>query len=161
MNFKALAKRSKNTERQDKPTDIKQKDGTTKKVRKYKKRKRFGKSILDRSPGYQVTAIEQKMKQYGGTFLRTDTSKVKASQYNHADDTYIKPTLSERMKEVGGHRVQRDLYSAFITRHAAKTLVKADRESCIKDFDNFIKLHDKLIAEIKAKGEARPVSFGF
>ena len=161
MNFKALAKRSKNTERQDKPTDIRQKDGTIKKVRKYKRRKRFGKSILDRSPGYQVTAIEQKMKQYGGTFLRTDTAKVKASQYNHADDTHVKPSLSERMKEVGGHRVQRDLYSAFITRHAAKTLVNADRESCIKDFDNFIKLHDKLIAEIKAKGEARPASFGF
>ena len=46
----ALAKCSKKTERKAETTYIKQKDGSLKQVRKYKRKKRFGKSISSRSP---------------------------------------------------------------------------------------------------------------
>ena len=61
MNWTALAKRSKKTERQMKPTELKQKDGTVRTVYKYKKKRRFGKSVNDRSPGLFMTLLEQKV----------------------------------------------------------------------------------------------------
>ena len=60
MEFSALAKRSKNTERQDKLSEVKKKDGSVKTVRKYKRKKRFGKSVNDRSPGLFQIRLKQK-----------------------------------------------------------------------------------------------------
>lgn len=51
MEFSALTKRSKKTVRQDKLSGVKQKDGSVKMVHKYKRKKRFGRSVNDRSPG--------------------------------------------------------------------------------------------------------------
>ncbi|RHS00208.1 hypothetical protein DWW20_16695, partial [Ruminococcus sp. AF14-5] len=50
-NAKKLQKRSKKAERQDKPSVIQKSDGTEQLIYKYKRRKRFGKSIKNRCPG--------------------------------------------------------------------------------------------------------------
>ena len=162
MSFSALARRSsKKAERSEKASVIKAKDGTEKAVRKFKKKKRFGKSVNDRSPAYQCTAIRQKLEQYGGIYLDTDTRSMKASQYCHDTGEYVKVQLSDRFKTIDGHRVQRDLYSAFITAHADDALSHPDRDACNRDFERFLVLHDELIARMKADGKSRKPCFGF
>ena len=102
MEFSALAKRSKKTERQDKLSEVKKKDGSVKMVRKYKRKKRFGKSVNDRSPALFQTRLKQKCAQYGLAYMETDKWKYRASQYDHDLDAYIKVELSRRFKTVAG-----------------------------------------------------------
>ena len=59
MNFKALAKKSKETKRQEKASSIQKKDGTIIEVHKYKKKKRFGKSITNRAPSQLINTIKR------------------------------------------------------------------------------------------------------
>lgn len=161
MNYKALQKRSKNTEKQDNPSEVKNKDGTVKVIRKYKRKKRFGRSLNNRSPGLFLAILKRKATQYGGTYTEVDTRSFKASQYNHVTDDYQKVTLSERFKMIGDNRIQRDLYSAFLIRNTDSTMTHPDRNKCLKAFDNFVKLHDNLIATMKHNGISMKPCFGF
>jgi len=161
MNFKALAKKAKSGGKQDKVTEIKCKDGTVKTVRKNKKRKRFGKSLNDRSPSLQQTIIKNKLAQYGGLYYEVDTKSFKASQYDHIKDEFIKVTLSTRFKDVGGHQVQRDLYSAFLLKNTAMDMKHTNRADCIASFDGFLMMHDKCIADLKNTGFHMPACVGF
>ena len=72
MDFKALAKKARETKRRDKASVIKNADGTEKTVYKYKRKKRFGKSITDRSPSFLIARLKQKCEQYGMIYLETD-----------------------------------------------------------------------------------------
>lgn len=83
MDYAALAKRSSKTERQDKPTDVVQKDGAVKTVNKFKRRKRFGRSINRRSPSRFLSELKRKAESSGGTYAEVNTQTFKASQYNH------------------------------------------------------------------------------
>lgn len=162
MDFEALARRAKKpAERSDKESTVTRKDGSTATVRKFRRKKRFGRSILDRAPSGQCAAIERKMKQYGRQYLETDTRTMKASQYDHVTDTCTPAALNERTKDIGGHTVQRDLYSAFVTGCADDTLSHPDRKKCMDLFGSFLKVHDELIAAMKADGKSRPACFGF
>ena len=114
MNFKALQKKSKKTERKEEATAIKQKDGSLKMVRKYKRKKRYGYSIKNRSPGLMQADLKTKATQYGIPYYEIDIHQYRASQLHHDTGEYIKPTLSERFKTIEGCKVQRDLYSAFL-----------------------------------------------
>ena len=160
MDFKALAKKARETKRRDKASVIKNADGTEKTVYKYKRKKRFGKSITDRSPSFLIARLKQKCEQYGMIYLETDKWKYKASQYNHVLDDYIKTALSERFKSIGAITVQRDLYSAFL-QSCMNTVEKPDRKKCIQLFDNFVKMQNDLITEMKASGKSYPACFGF
>ncbi len=143
MNFNDLAKRSKKTERSDKITNINGKE-----VKKFKKKKRYGKSINDRSPGLFMTILEQKANRYNVTFEKIDTTKVKASQYEHDKDTYVKHKLSERTKIIDKSLVQRDLYSAYIIKNV-EDLNKINKSKCKKDFKKFIKNQEQEFKRIK------------
>ena len=90
-----------------------------------------------------------------------DTRSIRASQYDHVQDRYIKVPLSCRMKEVGRHRVQRDLYSGFVIKHVMEDNRTVDRKACIRDFEAFLKAQDKCISGIKASGVTYPACFGF
>lgn len=160
MEFSALAKRSKKTERQDKLSEVKKKDGSVKIVRKYKRKKRFGKSVNDRSPALFQTRLKQKCVQYGLAYMETDKWKYRASQYDHGLDAYIKVELSRRFKTVAGQVVQRDLYSAFL-QSCMGTPEKPDREKCLQLFGQFVKMQAELIMKMKASGQSRPACFGF
>ena len=146
MDFNKLAKRSKNTERQDNPSAI---DG--KEVYKYKKKKRFGKSVSDRSPGLFVKTLEQKANRYNVKFEKIETSKVKASQYEHDKDDFVKHKLSERTKTVGKKLVQRDLYSAYIIKNV-EDLENINKSKCKKDFKKFIKNQEQEFKRIRKLG---------
>lgn len=153
MDYSALAKRAKKCKRQKRSSVVKTKQGKKKTIFKYKRRKRFGASILKHAPAAFLRILEQKLHRQGGTVLYINTRKYKASQYDHVSNAYEKHTLGERTKVVGEHLVQRDCYSAFLLKHASDA-TKPDRDSCIKDFDNFLSCQQKLIEYlIKATGD--------
>ena len=88
MNFKALAKRSKKTERQNKTSDVKQEDGTVKQIHKFKRKKRYGKTITDRSPGLFVSILTRKCEQNNG-FI----TEVNNTTYNREGCERKQPSL--------------------------------------------------------------------
>ena len=162
MNYAALGKKSKKpAERQDKTTDVKQKDGTIRAVKKYKKKKRYGKSLNNRSPSLFLSILKRKCELYGGQVQTVKTKTFKASQYDHVKDEYIKVPLSQREKVIGGYTVQRDLYSAFLIKNTDCTLEHADRDKCIHEFEHFVMIHDQLINCLKASNTTMKQCFGF
>ena len=161
MTFKALQRRSKKTERQDKTSEVKNKKGEVKKVKKFKKKKRFGKSLNDRAPSEFLTLLQEKCAQYGLPYIEIKTSEFKASQYNHTTNKYDKCPLDQRSKDIGGHEVQRDLYSSFLIQHSNAAGTKPRRKDCVRDFDNFLYLHDNLIEKMKVDGKTMKQCFGF
>lgn len=80
MNFAGLQRRVKKTEKNDKG--------------KFKRKKRFGKSLANKAPSMLLTIINRKLGYYGEQLIKIDTSEAKASQFNHFDGTYTKKSLS-------------------------------------------------------------------
>ena len=126
MNFKALQKRAKKTE-------------VSEKTGKYKKKKRFGKTIARRSPAAFVSILSRKVTALGGTFIKVKTSSFKASQYDHKADKCKKKELKERWHIFDdGTKVQRDLYSAFLLMNSDLLGLKSDRATCFNTFEQFL-----------------------
>lgn len=136
MNYKGLQARTKNT-------TINEKTG------KFNKKKRFGKSLANKAPSMFLTILDNKLKWYNEQLLKINTQKVKASQYNHIEDKYIKKDLSDRWNDFGEFKIQRDLYSSFIIMCTKDSLNETDKELCVKEFENFKMLHDMEIQRIK------------
>ena len=141
MNYKALQMRVKETKKDE--------NG------KFKNKKRFGKSLENKAPAKFLEILERKLKYQQRELLKINTYKIKASQYNPFMDKYIKKDLNERWnyfiinnEEI---KIQRDLFSAFLIKNVINDeyLDKIDREKCLKEFDNFRKLHDIEVKRIK------------
>lgn len=128
MNFAGLAKRSTKTEKNDQG--------------RYKRKKRFGKSIANRAPSMLLEIIDRKLSYYGKNLIKIDTWSAKASQFNHFDGTYNKKRLSQRWNNFNGVKIQRDLYSAFLIMNTAEDLKSFDIDKCNDRFENFYKLHN-------------------
>lgn len=136
MNFKGLKSRSKKTT-------------INKKTGKINKKKRFGKSIGNKAPSMFLTILDNKLKWHGERLLKVDTYKIKASQYNHVSDEYIKKGLSERWNDFGEYKIQRDMYSAFIIMCSRENLKEIDKEKCKDKFSKFKEMHDEEVIRIK------------
>jgi len=136
MNFKGLQKRAKETT-------------INKKTGKINKKKRFGKTLANKAPAKLIEIINRKLKYFDKEIIKINTWKVKASQYNHFDDTYQKKKLNERWNIIEGKKIQRDLYSAFLIMNVKANLEEIDRKLCIKNYQQFKKNHDKEINKIK------------
>ena len=146
MNFKGLQKRSKKTEKNKKG--------------KYKRKKRFGKSIGTRAPSQFLTILKRKLGYTGGTYHEVNTRTFKASQYDHTSDTYRKKKLSRRHNTINGEWIQRDLYSAFLLMNSDDTLEHTDRNKCLQNYPQFKNMHNQCITEILRSGKHIPSSFG-
>ena len=147
MNYKALSKRAKFKEGEE----------------KNKCKKRFGKSIGNKSPGKFLTILNNKLKYEGKTLNKINNYTFKASQYNHDKNEYIKTSLNTRNKVVAGNKVQRDLYSAFLIYCSNDDLQTTNQEMCIKEFDNFLKNHNLEIdrlTQLRKCGIKMPHSMG-
>jgi len=129
------------------------------KTGRYTSRKRFGKSLARHAPSRFLNILERKLGYMGKTINYVDTWKYRASQYIHDTDTYEKVSLNTRSKVIAGHRVQRDLYSAYLIKNARAPDV-IDRQRCMDDFETFIKLHDKCINELLNSSNPALGSFG-
>ena len=156
MNFKALQKRKKTTEKQEKETAVKQKDGSVKMIHKYKKKKRFGRSLNNRSPGLFLELLKANV-----IVCEVNTKKFKASQYNHSTGKYKSSELNSRFKVVNSAKVQRDLYSAFLLKNSNIELEFPCRKECYQDFNKFIEKQNALIKKMKAQGITMKQCFGF
>ena len=128
MNFSGLSKRSTKTEKNEKG--------------RFKRKKRFGKSIANRAPSMLLGIIDRKLSYYGKSLIKIDTWSAKASQYNHFDGTYNKKKLSQRWNDFNGVRVQRDMYAAFLIMNTAEDLRSFDTNKCNERFENFYRLHN-------------------
>ena len=128
MNFQGLAKKSTKTEKNEKG--------------RFKKKKRFGKSIGNRAPSMLLSIIDRKLSYYGKSLIKIDTFSAKASQFNHFDSTYNKKKLSQRWNDFNGVKVQRDMYSAFLIMNTADNLKSFDIDKCNERFNNFYRLHN-------------------
>lgn len=128
MNFKGLQRRAKKTEKNDKG--------------RFKKKKRFGKSLANKAPAMLLTIIDRKLRYHDNGLNKIDTYSVKASQYSHIDGTYNKKKLSQRWNYFDGYKVQRDMYSAFLIMNVSEDLKGINQDKCNKRFDIFLKLHD-------------------
>jgi hypothetical protein len=139
MRFQALQKRAKQTKRNEA-------------TGKYRSRKRFGKSIGHRAPSLFKLQLEEKIKQYGGTFHEVDTHSFKASQYDHTTETCQKKPLSQRWHTfANGAKVQRIciLPSSSLT---ANKIEKKPTKKCQQTFHHFLIQHHDLIEHMKMNG---------
>lgn len=134
MNFKGLQKRNKKTEKNDKG--------------KFKRKKRFGKSLANKAPAKLLTILDNKLKYFGEKLIKVNTKEVKASQYNHLNCRYNKKKISQRWNDLNGIKIQRDLYSAFLIQHVNDDLCNINQEECKRDFERFKILHDKEIERL-------------
>lgn len=141
MSMAGLAKRSK-------------KNKTNKKTGRPRSKKRFGKSIQNHAPSQFIEILARKAKACGGDVIRVDPTPLKASQYDHTDDTYKKASLSQRTKVLSnGDEVQRDLYSAFLL-SCLEALGTISRSKCRANYSKFKYMHDILIQDIRRQKAA-------
>lgn len=144
MNFQGLAKRSTKTEKNEKG--------------RFKRKKRFGKSIANRAPAMLLSMIDRKLSYYGKHLIKIDTWDAKASQFNHFDGTYNKKKLSQRWNDFNGIRVQRDLYSAFLIMNVASDLKSFDINKCNERFENFYRLHNLEVERLTGQRNLRSIA---
>lgn len=136
MNFKGLQKRAKET-------TVNEKTG------KINRKKRFGKSLSNKAPSMLITIIDNKLQYFGLNIKKIDTYKVKASQFEHFTETYVKKPLSKRWNKFEQGNIQRDMYSAFLIMNTKDNLKEIDIKRANATFENFFKLHNNEIDRIK------------
>ena len=158
MNYKGLQKKSSKTERHDKESVVSDNTGRKRSIRKFKRRKRFGGSILNHAPSGFLSTIKRKVSATCGIVIDVSASKLKASQYDHVSDTYEKALLSDREKVIGNYIVQRDCYSSFVIFYATEEN-EPDRKGCLNGFEKFLACQDKLIEEMLHDNFSNP-NFG-
>lgn len=85
--------------------------------------RRYGKAISAKSPGFFQSELSRKAESAGGKFPSdnfvntTFSTRKTALSQTHLDGTRIKKSLSERVhKDVSGFEMQRDLFSAYLSR---------------------------------------------
>lgn len=155
MDYRALTRKAKKTE-------ISEKTG------RYKRKKRFGKSIANKAPSMLIALLDQKCKSLNLEGVKKVDTAVKASQYNHQTDECKAKELKERWNIIpDGERIQRDLYSAFLLQHCKRGLPEYnrkklqetfgnelyrvfDRETLQRDYPKFVEYHRKTIQRLSA-----------
>ncbi|MER2106058.1 MAG: RNA-guided endonuclease TnpB family protein [Solibacillus sp.] len=113
------------------------------------RKKRFGKVIGNRAPALLLAILDRKLAYQGLKVKPIDTQSVKASQFNHVTQTYEKKSLSTRWNEnIGGRRIQRDVYSAFLIENTTDDLKAVDLSLCQKRWSSFVQQQDELVQRI-------------
>lgn len=148
MDFKALQARAKRTEINESG--------------RFKRKKRFGKSLANKAPAMLITMLDNRLKaQTGHGIFEIDTRSYRASQYDHLSMEYRKKKLSQRNQILdNGDFVQRDMYSAFLIMNADSTLKNPDQSLCQQNYAEFFRLQNAEIARIQTGTERRLSSFG-
>lgn len=137
MNFAGLQKRAKNTEKNEKG--------------KFKRKKRFGKSLANKAPSMLLNIIDRKLGYYGKELIKINTFEAKASQFNHFNGIYTKKSLSQRWNDFDGIKIQRDMYSVFLIMNIADDLKSFDMNKCNERFENFYQLHNLEVKRLTGK----------
>lgn len=144
MNFSGLQKRAKNTEKNDKG--------------RFKRKKRFGKSLANKAPSMLLSIIDRKLKYFGEELIEINTFEAKASQFNHFDGTYTKKSLSQRWNDFNGIKIQRDIYSAFLIMNISDDLKNFNINKCNERFNNFYRLHNLEVNRLTGKNNLSSIA---
>ena len=144
MNFAGLQRRTKKTKKNDKG--------------RFKRKKRFGKSLANKAPSMLLTIINRKLEYFGEKLIEIDTFSAKASQFNHFDGTYTKKTLSQRWNDFNGIKIQRDMYSAFLIMNISDDLKSFDIDKCNDRFENFYRLHNLEVDRLTGKNNLSSIA---
>ena len=118
-------------------------------------KKRFGKSLANKAPAMFLTILDNKLKLLGTELHRINTIEVKASQYNHVENSYVKKELKKRWTMIGEAKIQRDLYSSFLIMNINPDLRSINRVQCLETFEKFKIVHDIEIERLKASTNCR------
>lgn len=127
----------------------------------FKRRKRFGSALLSKSPASLISIIDRKLGYLNRFINEVNTNTFRASQYNHITNEYKKKSLSTRINNIDGYKIQRDLYSAFLLMNSRLDLKETNREKCLETFENFVINHNDCIKDINKIYGKHPLSFGF
>ena len=123
---------------------------------KVNRKKRFGKSIRNRCPGYFQSQAEMKFISTGGRYIEVPYN-YRASQYDHTNGEYAKRMLSQRLFPLSdGTAVQRDLYSSFLLYNASfddTGELIIDGMSCTDSFTSINRMHEEEIRRIRLSGK--------
>ena len=124
-------------------TEVSEKTG------RFKRKKRFGKSIANKAPASLIDILRRKCKSLELPGVVDVPTSLKASQYNHQSKEYTKKPLSQRWNDMpDGNRIQRDLYSAFLLQHYNPQLERFDQETLERDYLPFVWLHNQTIQRL-------------
>jgi len=126
---------------------------------KEKSRKNHGFSIGHCAPAMFVMLLDRNLKnnKHPGV-IKLDTDKLRATDYNHATQTYEEHKLSERVVYVNGRPYQRDLYAAYKLLYTNASGTGYDQKALEDNFARFTELHDAEI--LRHKGMKNPGSMG-
>ena len=125
----------------------------TNKNGRMKRKKRFGRSIKNRCPGYMQAKAKQLFESTGGTYIEVPM-EYRASQYDHTADTYIKKKLSQRMYCLSdGTKVQRDWYSSYLLYCISNTYTQIDKRRCKQKFVDMYLKEKQMIETIIRSGK--------
>jgi len=147
MRFQSLQKRAKKTEKSEK-------------TGRFKKKKRFGKSIGNRAPAMLLTILDNKLKAQGLYLKKINTYTVKASQFEHFTQTYNRKKLNTRWNNFESGQIQRDMYSAFLIMNTQDNLEEIDTERCNQTWNRFQELHDREIQRLRQLNKPQLSSMG-
>ena len=125
-----------------------------KKIRQSKEYKGLAKIIQFCTPWLLKSKLEENIE-----LKYVDKYHYRASQYNHLTNEYIKPKLSDRVKEIWNNLIQRDLYSAYLLLNHNEDFKAIDRKKCIENFNTFLNKHNQLISTLKQSWLTYPTSF--
>lgn len=126
-----------------KKTEVSEKTG------RFKRKKRFGKSVANKAPATLIGILRQKCLSLNIPGVIEVPTSVKASQYNHQSKEYTAKPLSQRWNTMpDGKRIQRDLYSAFLLQHYCPQSGSFDQISLEQDYPQFVQLHDQTIQRL-------------
>ena len=78
--------------------------------------KMWGKSVSIRAPSMFMSGLKRKAENAGGSFNNFPTNTTKLSQVCHICGNTVKKPLSQRWHVCCGIKMQRDLYSAFLSK---------------------------------------------
>ncbi|MEE0991531.1 MAG: hypothetical protein UH542_00935 [Bacteroidales bacterium] len=133
-----------------KKLQMRAKNTTTNKEGKINRKKRFGKSIKNRCPGYFQKQVEVRFKNTGGAYIEVPTN-YRASQYDHTNDSFEKKELSNRFYRLSdGSKIQRDWYSSFLLYNIDLSTREIDKNKCKENFYKQYAKQNALIDWIKA-----------
>lgn len=120
------------------------------KTGKYKRKKRFGKSVANKAPAMLIGILNQKLISRGLNGVVKVNTSVRASQFNHMTGEYQKKSLGQRWNDMpDGRRIQRDLYSAFLLQHMNTAQDGFDVAALRRNYESFVVLHDRAIDNLR------------
>lgn len=141
IDWVTLAKKAKNTEK-------------SLKTGKFKRKKRFGKSIANHAPSKLIELINTKLSYIDKKVTKVDCFKTAATKFNHSTGEYMNVNLRDRYVNIDNNQIQRDLHSAFNLKHILITKTKDEiiydynLEAMNQNFEQFINNHNTCINEL-------------